>query len=434
MKACFNFLMIFVLAVSLEGQAYRRSATLTATGTLPNYDSQAITPDTWKEIDFIYYDDFPYRVSYSNKVISGCQKTVNTQQKFILHCTEHIHLLRPKTLIKRLQQLQKQHGWVPINIREFGINNVHGYITAIKTIALNTTGIDINKSKSSPVIAIFERHTLTVRTYTFKNIKTGTISIINATPEHRFYVTNKKAFESIQTIDSDDRLINAKGDQIKLLCKNDKKNHCGVEYNRAKVPVAVYNLEIYRKHQYFSGKDQVLVHNICTKQAEKWASSRNYRRWISYEGSVNIENEQRHGFGISYFESGYKKYEGEWENDNRHGVGTSYYVTGGKSYEGDWLNDKRWGKGIEYNIFSEKIYTGNWIKGKKHGLGISYCCETYKRTEGEWLNDEEHKVIKYDKFGIVTKFEGFGGEPFKPPPSNMVDRLFRRKISLSGQW
>ncbi len=262
MKISFDLLMIFVLAVSLRGLAYKLSTSLTAIDALPNYDSQAITPDTWKEIDFIYYDDFPYRVSYSNKVISGCQKTINSKQIFILHCTEHIHLLRPKIVIERLQQLQKQYGWVPINIREFGINNVHAYITAIKNITLNTTAININKSKSSPVIAFFERHTLTVRTYTFKNIKTGTIHIINATPEHRFYVTNKKNFEPIQTIDSDDQLINAKGDQIKLICKNDRKNHCGVEYNRAKVPVAVYNLEIYRKHRYFAGKDQILVHNM----------------------------------------------------------------------------------------------------------------------------------------------------------------------------
>ncbi len=434
MKVFFNFLMIFILTVSLEGQAYKLSAPLTASGALPNYDSQAITPDTWEEIDFIYYDDFPYRVSYSNKVIPGCQKTINSQQKFVLRCTERINLIRPKTLVKRFQQFQNQHGWVPIDIREFGINNVHGYITAIKTTVLNTTAININKSKSSPVIATFERHTLTVKTYIFQNIKTRTINIINATPEHRFYVSNKQTFEPIQMINSDDRLINAKGNQIKLLCKNDKISHCGIKYNRAKVPVAVYNLEIYRKHQYFSGKDQVLVHNICTKQAEKWDYDPVLGRWKSYQGSVNIENEQRHGFGISYYNTGFKKYEGEWENDNRHGVGTSYYVFGGKSYEGDWLNDKRWGKGIGYNIFNQNTYTGNWIKGKKHGLGISYSCIAKTRTEGAWLNNEEHKVIKYDKFGIVTKFEGFGGEPFKPPPSNMVDRLFRRKISLSGQW
>ncbi len=250
------------MAVSLRAEAYKLSTPLTAIDALPTYDSQTITPDTWKEIDFIYYDDFPYRISYSNKVISDCQQAINSQQKFILHCTEHINLLRPNSLIERLQQLQKQHGWVQINIREFGINNVHAYITAIKNITLNTTAININKSISSPVIATFERHTLKVRTYTFKNIKTGTIHIINATPEHRFYVTNKKTFEPIQKIDADDRLINANGDQIKLLCKNGRKNHCGIAYNRAKYPVAVYNLEIYRKHRYFAGKDRILVHNM----------------------------------------------------------------------------------------------------------------------------------------------------------------------------
>ncbi len=430
--------MLLLIICHLGNADNKQSFSQAIINSLPNYEYQAITPDTWKEIDFIYYDDFPYRSSYSNKVIPGCKKHINSQQKFVLRCTERINLLRPKTLVDRWQRLQKLYGWVPVNIKDIGINNVHGYITAIKATTLNTTAVNQTKNQSSPVISTIEQHTLTIRTYTFKNIKTGAVSIVNATPRHKFYVANKQYFEPIQMIASEDRLINMAGDDIKLICTAGKKDHCGVKRNHQKVPIAVYNLEVYKKHQYFAGKDQILVHNICTKYVEKWDYVPILGRLKIYEGSVNIENGQRHGFGTSYFGLlGTKLYEGEWENDERNGQGTSYLgLFDTKLYEGEWVNGKKHGWGILYNPDSEKkMYAGHWENDvKKPKPGVEYDESGKRKLEGEWGNTKYKKTILYDDFGIKTKFEGFGGEPYKLPPSNMVDRLFRRNISLSGQW
>ncbi len=403
--------MLLLTICHLGNADNKQSFSQAIINSLPNYDYQAITPDTWKEIDFIYYDDFPYRSSYSNKVIPDCKKYINSQQKFVLRCTERINLLRPKTLVDRWQRLQKLYGWVPVNINEIGINNVHGYIAAIKATTLNTTAVNRTKNQSNPVISTIEQHTLTIRTYTFKNIKTGAISIVNATPRHKFYVANKQYFEPIQMIASEDRLINMAGDDIKLICTDGKKDHCGVKRNHQKVPIAVYNLEVYKKHQYFVGKDQILVHNICTKYVEKWDHDPVFGRLKTYEGSVNIENGQRHGFGTSYHIDGNKHYEGEWENDKRHGSGVLYQIDTGR-----------------------KWFAGKWKEGRFIGPGIEYDVSGKRKLEGEWGNTKYKKTIVYDKFGIKTKFEGFGGEPYKLPPSNMVDRLLRRNISLSGQW
>ncbi len=429
--------MLLLTICDLGNADNKQSFSQAIINSLPNYDYQIITPDTWKEIDFIYYDDFPYRSFYSNKVIPDCKKHINSQQKLVLRCTERINLLRPKILVDRWQRLQKLYGWVPVNIKEIGINNVHGYITAIKATTLNTTIANLTKCQSSPVITTIERHTLTIRTYTFKNIKTGVISVINVTPEHRFYVTNIQAFEPIQMIDSDDRLINAAGNEVKLLCNGSRINHCGVKFNRSKVPVAVYNLEIYRKHRYFVGKDQILVHNICTKYVEKWDHDPFLGRWKTYEGSVNIENGQRHGFGTSYYLDGNKHYEGEWENDEPHGQGTYYLgLLGTKIYEREWKNYLEHGSGILYQIDTGlKRFEGKWEEGKFIGPGTIYYVYSGRiEYEGTLLFGKYLYGIQYDKTGIPLEFIGTGKGSFKLPPSNMVDRLFRRNISLSGQW
>ncbi len=228
---------------------------------LPSYDNQPITPNTWEEVDFTYTDDFPYQSAYPHKTITGCEKFINTEGKPVLCCTEHMNLLRPKALVKQWQQEQQHHGWVPITIKEFGINDVHGHITAIKPTHTDTTKINLRARAIRPVIATFERHTLNVRTYTFKDQKTGKLSVVDATPNHKFYVENKKIFESIQDVSPNDQLLSDNGDAIQLICANNQSSHCGKVYDPQKRPVRVYNLEVYRQHRYFVGSDHVLVHN-----------------------------------------------------------------------------------------------------------------------------------------------------------------------------
>ncbi len=255
--------LAITLTLSATGHAQISNLIIASSSTfLPSYDSQPITPKTWEEVDFVYYHDFSYKTTCIDKVILGCRKANNDRGKVVLRCTEHMNLLRPKTMVRHWVQEQNKQGRVSVTIKEFGVNNVHGYITAIKPTTVNTTHLDINKSHQSPAISLFVRHVLKVRTYKFKDFITKKISSISATPEHRFYVKNYNAFVPIQDLSPKDNLISATGHLIHLLCKGNKNSHCGVSYGVKGVPVEVYNLEIYQKHRYFVGEGQILVHNL----------------------------------------------------------------------------------------------------------------------------------------------------------------------------
>ena len=259
-------MLAIIPTLSATGHAQISNLIIASSPTfLPSYDSQPITPQTWEEVDFVYYHDFPCKVTCIDKIIPGCRKANGDRGKVVLRCTEHMNLLRPKTMVRQWQQEQKKQGRVSVTIKEFGVNNVHGYITAIKPTTVNTTHLDINRSHQSPAISFFGRHVLKVRTYQFKDVNTEQIISISATPEHRFYVKNYNAFVPIQDLSPKDNLISATGHQIHLLCKGNRNSHCGVSYGVKGVPVEVYNLEIYQKHRYFVGKAQILVHNTCHK-------------------------------------------------------------------------------------------------------------------------------------------------------------------------
>ncbi len=257
-------MLAIIPTLSATGHAQNSNLIIASSPTfLPSYDSQPITPQTWEEVDFVYYHDFPCKVTCIDKIIPGCRKANSDRGKVVLRCTEHMNLLRPKTMVRQWLQEQKKQGQVSVTIKEFGVNNVHGYITGIKPTTVNTTHLDINKSHQSPAISFFGRHVLKVRTYQFKDVNTEQIISISATPEHRFYVKNYNAFVPIQDLSPKDNLISATGHQIHLLCKGNRNSHCGVSYGVKGVPVEVYNLEIYQRHRYFVGKGQILVHNIC---------------------------------------------------------------------------------------------------------------------------------------------------------------------------
>ncbi len=259
-------MLAIILTLSATDYAQISNLIIASSSTfLPSYDSQPITPQTWEEVDFIYYHDFSCKATCIDKIIPGCRKANNNRGKVVLRCMEHMNLLRPKTMVRQWQQEQKKQGRVSVTIKEFGVNNVHGYITAIKPTTVNTTHLDINRSHQSPTISFFGRHVLKVRTYQFKDFNTEKISHVSATPEHRFYVENYNAFVPIQDLSPKDNLISATGHQVHLLCKGNRNSHCGVSYGVKGVPIEVYNLEIYQKHRYFVGKAQILVHNTCHK-------------------------------------------------------------------------------------------------------------------------------------------------------------------------
>jgi hypothetical protein len=209
-----------------------------------DYDSIPITPKTWKEVDLSYSD------------------TINGKEY-----PAEIKLLRPITWLKE-RGIDKVGNIAIFSIPEFGVERVKAKVTDIQPIKLDTSKINLLDQKSRPVIGTFKRYAQVVNTYTFKDLSTGKISTINATPNHPFYVKNKNRFIPIEDIETTDELVSKKktGKQVRLLCAKGKFDHCGKIYNKDGQPVEVYNLEVYQDHVYFVGVDGVLVHNTCPFQ------------------------------------------------------------------------------------------------------------------------------------------------------------------------
>lgn len=132
-----------------------------------------------------------------------------------------------------------------------------------------------------------------------------------------------------------------------------------------------------------------------------------------YEGDVN-QNDERHGRGTYYWETG-ARYEGDWYHNDMHGQGTYYYTDGsvyrgdfnhdmregfavftyptGTRYEGEYRNDERTGKGTYYYASGDR-YVGDFVGGDFEGQG-NYYWKNGDWYEGEWHNDERNGLGTY---------------------------------------
>ncbi|WP_440682226.1 RHS repeat-associated core domain-containing protein [Cysteiniphilum halobium] len=212
----------------------------TTTLSITQYEKEPITPSTWQQVTLTY------------------MSTINGHSY-----PDEIKLLYPIEWFKshNINQVgQKIH----ISVPEFGPDAIDAEVTDIKPTTLNTSHIDWSIQNSRPVIGVFKRYAPIVNQYRFKDIRSGKITTINATPNHPFYVKNKEKFVPIEFINSHDILINEQGDSIQLVC-DDAKRGCGERVNKDGKPVEVYNLEVYRAHYYYAGKSSIKVHNApCT--------------------------------------------------------------------------------------------------------------------------------------------------------------------------
>ncbi|MGV3278240.1 enterotoxin A family protein [Rickettsiales bacterium LUAb2] len=192
--------------------------------------------------------------------------------------TEEAILLRDKAWLQQ-NNISKAGNTLILNIPDFSVVNAKATVNKIKVTNFNPVS-SYTKDKSM-VTGTFRHYSTDVRKYILKDIKTGSIQAIEATPNHAFYVQNRTTFNKalnqqshfieIQYITSEDKLINEAGNQVQLICNN---KVCSKQLVKNNKPIAVYNLEIYKQHQYlvvsnktnhniFKLNNAVLVHNIC---------------------------------------------------------------------------------------------------------------------------------------------------------------------------
>ena len=350
----------------------------------------AVKTDTaaQQEVKIIYYKVFflskPWRQSdisgcFINFKASGLQKNKNNS---VLVCKEQIYLLRKKQIVTLWQKQNRLHGFVLLDMPEIGINHVKAYLISIKPASkLNNSYFSYENDKNikhfdniRPVTGIFIRHVTKVRRYLFKNIKTGRISAVNTTPEHRFYVSNQQAFISISKVSPSDKLITDNGEEVRVITgiKGREKERSHDKSNYSEILKTVYNLEVSQKHTYFVGSLHLYVHNMYTILRDDGSvafkgdmnggtyTGSFYRRnrTLKYKGSArDIRGAKRYGFGREYDASGALIYRGDLVDGKRNGYGESF------------------GYGISINgesIERLKIYAGYWKDGDFHGRGVVY--------------------------------------------------------------
>ena len=223
---------------------------------LPHHGN-IISLQDWKTVDIDYYHDV--RADGINidtaKKYSHC--TGSARNVNILRFKGYARLLRPSGMIKRWLKEQNVHGYFLFTVKEFNVEAVHGHVISVSN---NDRRVLYRNHYTNMVTGLFLKYTGKIKKYHFITVKKNEISEIKATPNHRFYVINQRAFIPISKITTKDTLVNNKGESIKLLCSQGQIKHCGINYHHEQ-PVPVYNLEILNAHDYFAGKNHILVHN-----------------------------------------------------------------------------------------------------------------------------------------------------------------------------
>ena len=210
------------------------------------------SPSELKVVDIIFYHDFLSDQVELADNDNDCFKLPDNHS--ITRCKEYAHLLRPVAVTEKWQEQQRRQGYFLLTDTEAGIREVHAHLIRMHDSAVKAVHAT---HQAGRVTGRIIRYSPAVKTYTFYDLNTHIRSKINATPEHRFYVVNKRAFIPLSKITSEDQLVNESGKSVKLLyaVKNGGNN------NKHLLPV--HNLEVADHHVYFAGTGRILVHNGC---------------------------------------------------------------------------------------------------------------------------------------------------------------------------
>mgnify|MGYP005637211727 FL=1 len=103
--------------------------------------------------------------------------------------------------------------------------------------------------------------------------------------------------------------------------------------------------------------DGIIINGIIKYHGQGKTYYNNEQNTINFDGIFNESVPQ--GEGISYYENGYKMYEGEFNKGKKHNIGSSYYEsTGTIEYTGGWVNDEKQGEGMLLDETGSIVYQG----------------------------------------------------------------------------
>ena len=206
-----------------------------------------VTLNYWQQINVF--------LAYNEKLPTECKIKIIIN-KHIIICPAWVKILINKKQLLHWQQQQKKTGFINLYLPKIGIMHEKATITKIKKVAHKSP---TNKNQHL-VTAVYMRYAPVLK-YKIKDIDTGEISAITATPEHKFYVTTYKKFMLISKLGPDDTITNVSNHHLKIICANNRQNHCGTApLNSLQT---VYNMEVEKAHNYFVGNIKALVHNGC---------------------------------------------------------------------------------------------------------------------------------------------------------------------------
>ena len=201
-------------------------------------DNEPITPYTWKWIDF------------ERDEADGSKTIAN--------------LKRPNWWIKQLGA-EKVGNQVYLRISEQGISG-NFIVKKIRPCQSDTRFMELKRKNDyvlRPITGKFEHKSYDVWEFEFDNGE-----VIGCTPTHPFYSEKRQAYIPVGDIEFGEPIKNKGGKTITL--KSKKKKEGGE---------TVYNLEIYRDHNFMVGKSGLLVHNSCTVYS-------NFTKPIEFGGDI----------------------------------------------------------------------------------------------------------------------------------------------------
>ncbi|TGL30060.1 hypothetical protein EHQ52_17135 [Leptospira koniambonensis] len=121
------------------------------------------------------------------------------------------------------------------------------------------------------------------------------------------------------------------------------------------------------------------------------------------------------------FSNGWICYEGNCEN----GKG-SMLNWRGSHYVGDLKNGRRHGQGVGYDSSNYRKYTGGFKDGRYEGYGVEVGYDTAQYKDGKW--HEPRAYVRYEGMHVDGKYNGYGKLIFPNDGPNGADRV------QEGEW